>query len=85
MRSLTSALDRGEWSASRPSRFTPREIAHGTGCIGGWVGPRAGLGAMEKRNIPSPHRDSNPDRPTRIPAPQRLSYSTSSSIYSSHP
>jgi hypothetical protein len=24
---LTSALDGGEWSASRPSRFTPRERA----------------------------------------------------------
>jgi hypothetical protein len=23
--SLTSALDEGEWSASRPGRFTPRE------------------------------------------------------------
>jgi hypothetical protein len=35
----TSALDGGEWSASRPGRaFTP-----GTHCTGGWVGPRAGL------------------------------------------
>jgi hypothetical protein len=25
--SLTSALDGGEWSASRPGRFTPRERA----------------------------------------------------------
>jgi hypothetical protein len=25
MHSLTSALDGGEWSASRPGRFTPRE------------------------------------------------------------
>jgi hypothetical protein len=28
--SLTSALDGGEWSASRPGRFTPRERASGT-------------------------------------------------------
>jgi len=28
--SLTLALDRGEWSASRPGRFTPRERALGT-------------------------------------------------------
>jgi hypothetical protein len=28
--SLTSALDGGEWSASRPDRFTPRERAPGT-------------------------------------------------------
>jgi len=35
---LTSALDGGEWSASRPVRFTPRERAPGTHWIGGWVG-----------------------------------------------
>jgi hypothetical protein len=32
--SLTSALDGGEWSASRPGRFTPRERAPGTHWIG---------------------------------------------------
>jgi len=37
--SSTSALDGGEWSASRPGRFTPRERAPGTRWIGGWVGP----------------------------------------------
>jgi hypothetical protein len=30
MQSLTSALDGGEWSASHPGRFTPRERAPGT-------------------------------------------------------
>jgi hypothetical protein len=49
----------GEWSASRPGRFTPRERAPGTPWIGGWVGPRAGLGAVAKRKIPRPCRDSN--------------------------
>jgi hypothetical protein len=38
----TSALDRGGWSTQCPGRFTPRERT-GTHCIGGWVGPRAGL------------------------------------------
>jgi hypothetical protein len=38
--SLTSALDRGEWSASHLSHFTPRERTPGTHWIGGWVGPR---------------------------------------------
>jgi hypothetical protein len=34
---LTSALDGGEYSASRSSRSTPRERASGTHCIGaGW-------------------------------------------------
>jgi hypothetical protein len=38
----TSALDGGEWSASRPGRaFTPGDGTPGTHCTGGWVGPRA--------------------------------------------
>jgi hypothetical protein len=52
--SSTSALDGGEWSASRPGRFTPRERAPGTRWIGGWVGPGAVLDAMVKRKLPSP-------------------------------
>jgi hypothetical protein len=52
--SLTSALDGGEWSASCPSRFTPRGRFTGTHWIGGWVGPRAILDAVVKRKIPSP-------------------------------
>jgi hypothetical protein len=44
--SLNSALDGGEWSASRPVRFTFRERAPGTHWIGGWVGPRAVLDAV---------------------------------------
>jgi hypothetical protein len=41
MHSLISALDVGEWSASRTSRFTPRERAPSTHWIGGWVVPFA--------------------------------------------
>jgi hypothetical protein len=52
--SLISALDGGEWSASRLGRFTPRERAPGTRWIGGWVGPRAVLDAVAKRKIPAP-------------------------------
>jgi hypothetical protein len=52
--SLTLALDGGEWSASRPGRFTPRERAPCTNWIGGWVDPRAGLDAMVKEKLPSP-------------------------------
>jgi hypothetical protein len=56
MCSVTSALDGGEWSASRPGRSTPREIAAGNHWIGGGVGLRAGLDAVSKRKIPSPRR-----------------------------
>jgi hypothetical protein len=48
---LTLALVGGEWSASRPGRFTPEERVSGTHWIRGWVGPRAGLGNMEKRKF----------------------------------
>jgi hypothetical protein len=57
---LTSALDGGEWSDSRPGRFIYRGRAPGTHWIGGSVGPRAVLDAAMKRKIPSPRRESNP-------------------------
>jgi hypothetical protein len=49
---LTSALYGGEWSASRPSRFTFRERVPGTHWIGGWVGPSTSLNAVVKRKRP---------------------------------
>jgi hypothetical protein len=48
---LTSELDGGEWSASHPGRFTSGEIAPGTHWIGGWMGPRDGLDAVEKTEV----------------------------------
>jgi hypothetical protein len=69
--SLTSALDGGEWSASRPGRFISRERASGTHWIGGWVCPRAGLDAVVKRKIPSPRLESNPRTPIVQPVAQR--------------
>jgi hypothetical protein len=47
---LTPALVGDEWSPSSSGRFTPGEIALGThwNGIGGWVGPRACLDALEK-------------------------------------
>jgi hypothetical protein len=57
---LTSTLDGGECSASRPGRFTSREKLPGTNWIGGWVGPRTGLDAVVKRKISRCCRDSNP-------------------------
>ena len=40
--SLTSALDGGGWLTHVPVALTPGKIP-GTHCIGGWVGPKAGL------------------------------------------
>jgi hypothetical protein len=56
---LTSALEGGEWSASRPGRA----LAPGTHCTGGWVGPRAGLDAGVGGKIFYPCRGSHPGRP----------------------
>jgi hypothetical protein len=69
--SLTSALDGGEWSASRPGRFTPRTRAPCTHWIGGLVGPRAVLDTAVKRKIPNPRRESNPRTPIVQPVAQR--------------
>jgi hypothetical protein len=48
---LILVLVGGEWSASRPGRYTPKERAPGTHWVGGWVGPRAGLDIVEKRKF----------------------------------
>jgi hypothetical protein len=48
---LTSTLGGGEWSASRPCRFSSGETAPGTHWIGDWVGPRTGLDDVEKRKF----------------------------------
>jgi hypothetical protein len=46
-----------------PAAFPLRERAPGTHWIGGWLGPRAVLDAVVKREIPSPLRESNPRAP----------------------
>jgi hypothetical protein len=48
---LTSALVRGEWSASCPCRFNPGERAPGTHWLGGWMGLRSGLHNVKKRKF----------------------------------
>jgi hypothetical protein len=70
MHSLTSALDGGQWSASRPGHFTARDRAPGTHWIEGGVGPRAVLDVVVKRKIPSPHWISNPRTPIIQPVAQ---------------
>jgi len=61
---LTSALDEGEWLASRPGRFTPRKRCPGTHWTEGWVGRRAGLdvGAKQQKSLPCPWQESKADR-----------------------
>jgi hypothetical protein len=82
--SSTSALDGGEWSASRPGRFTPRESTPGTHWIGGWIGSRAVLDAVVKRKIPSPRRESNPRTPIVQPVAQRYTDWAITPLVASH-
>jgi hypothetical protein len=44
---MKSALGWAEWSASRSDCFTLRKRASGNHWIGGWVGLRVGLDAVE--------------------------------------
>jgi hypothetical protein len=68
---LTSALVGGEWSASRPFRFTT-----GTHWIGGWVDPRASLDDVEKKKfLTFPGLELRQlGRPARSQSLYRLSY-----------
>jgi hypothetical protein len=67
----------GDWSASRPGRFTPRERAAGTHKIGGWVGPRAVLDAISLR-------ESNPRTPIVQPIAQRYVDWAITALYKKH-
>jgi hypothetical protein len=49
---FTSALVGGEWSASRPCRFTPGEMTLGNHWIGSLVDPRSGLDDMDSNSEP---------------------------------
>jgi hypothetical protein len=74
---LTSALDGGEWSASRPGHFTPSgEGVPGTHWLRGQVSPRTGIDYMEKRKVlPPPGLDLRPiGRPALTQSLYRLSY-----------
>jgi hypothetical protein len=61
-------------SASRPGRFFPGERGPGIHWRGAWVGPRAGLDAVEKRKISCPCRGSNPGSPARSPSTYQARY-----------
>jgi hypothetical protein len=55
---VTTAVDEGDWRASRHYGFTTGDIALGTHCIGSWVDHRGGLDTGEEKNTP-PCRLSN--------------------------
>jgi hypothetical protein len=57
---LTSVLDGGEESASRPCRFTHGETDPNTLWIGGWVEPRAGLDNVSRGKFLAPARSRTP-------------------------
>jgi hypothetical protein len=61
----------GDWSASLSVCFTPSERAPGIHWIRGWLDPRAILGAVVKRKIPSPRRESNTRTPIVQPIAER--------------
>jgi hypothetical protein len=68
---LTSALVRGEWSASCPCSFTPGKRTPCTLWTGAWVGPTAGLENVKKYSWPyweSNFGPSSSPLPIAIPA-----------------
>jgi hypothetical protein len=71
---LDLGLDRGEWSASRPGHFTPREMAPGTYWIGGW-GLQNRYGRRGKEKI-FPYCDSNSDPLAAQPVASRYTECT---------
>ena len=68
--SLTSVLDGVGGQRHAPAALPPGKRP-ATPCIGGWVGPSAGLDGSEKSR---PHRDSIPNRPGRSELLHRLRY-----------
>jgi hypothetical protein len=71
----TTALNGGEWSASRPGLALPplpRERTPGTHCTGGWVGPSAGLDKEAGGKVLSPLPGIEPRSPGRPARSQTL-------------
>jgi hypothetical protein len=70
---LTLALDGDEWLATRPGHFTPVEKDPGTCWVGGCVGPRASLDAVEKKKSLMPGIEPRPSNPHSVAVPTELS------------
>jgi hypothetical protein len=67
---ILNPCTKGEWSASRPNRFTSRERASGTHWIAGWMDQSAGLDLVKNRKFLVPARN-------RIQIPRSSSPQTS--------
>jgi len=65
---MTTTLEGGEGSASRPGRSLPPGNTR-THCRGGWVGPRAGLDRCGKSR-PGPSSPWPVAIPTTLPGPR---------------
>jgi hypothetical protein len=79
---FTSALSGGEWSASRPGRFTPGERASDTRSIRGWVDLRAGLDDLKREFLTLLGLKLRPlGRPASRQSLYRLSYPGSYLMY----
>jgi hypothetical protein len=62
---MFSALDGFERSGSRHKRFIPGKISHDTHRIGGCMGLRVDIDAVERRTVSCPWAESNAGRPLR--------------------
>jgi hypothetical protein len=81
---LTSALDAGEWSASRLDHFTPSKKVPCTHWTESWVCPRAGLDLWEKRKCLAPAAVRTPDRSVLVKISTTLSQINNMNILSTH-
>jgi hypothetical protein len=70
----TSALEGGEWTASRPCRFTRVKGTPGVHCVGGWLGTRTGLHVLKREKSVVRAGIRTPDRPSLslVAIPTRL-------------
>jgi hypothetical protein len=70
-----------EWRySSTDLDLSARFTVPGAHWMGGWVRPRTGVDAVEKREISCPCRELNPYRPTRSPSLNQLNYSGSLTV-----